>query len=202
MKLRIIRAIALLIVITVSARAQYLPELKLGSSGKNNSNLRGITAQLPDTFDYNYDVSRIHPSEECNVEMDGRLKLAKVQIVDIEDSLFTVVKSGIDRDFNVSGISKMTFIKHGFWKGFLWGTLGTLAATGILFASLVGSAHGEDALGVFYLLIGGVTIAAPVGAVVGVIAELTVKDDVYGFGNVSKETKLKRLRYILSLHKE
>jgi hypothetical protein len=202
MKTSFIITFAIALALSGFTSAQYLPQQYAPFGNPHNSGLSKFSRSLPDSIDYNYDVSRIHPSEECNVEMDGGLKLAKVQIVDVEDSLFTVVKNGIDRDFNVSGISKMTFIKHGFWKGFLWGTLGTLAATGILFASLVGSAHGEDALGVFYLLIGGVTIAAPVGAVVGVIAELTVKDDVYGFGNVSKETKLKRLRYILSQHKE
>ena len=66
-------------------------------------------------------------TEECDIILTNGSLLKEVRIVDSNDSTFTVLKSDINKVFPIQQLHKITFIRHGFWKGCGYGMVGSVA---------------------------------------------------------------------------
>jgi len=140
-------------------------------------------------------------TDECTIILNSGNSLKDVRIVDSNDSAFTITKSNFNKSFLISGINSIEFEKHNFWKGFLYGSLVTIATTLTLSAILAKSVHGESELGLAILFYGGLLISVPVGVITGAICEFFSYDISYKFNMINSSVKSKRLKYIREKHK-
>lgn len=143
----------------------------------------------------------IDSTDECTIILNSGNSLKDVRIIGSNDSAFTITKSHFNKTFKISGINSIEFAKHNFWKGFLYGSLVTIATTLTLSAILAKSVHGEGELGLAILFYGGLLISVPVGIITGAISEFFSNDISYKFKTINSSVKSKRLKYIRGKHK-
>jgi hypothetical protein len=138
-------------------------------------------------------------TEECDINLINGSLLKEVRIVDSNDSSFTVLKSDINKVFPIQQLHKITFIRHGFWKGCGYGMLGSVA-----FWSIFGllSTNGEWRLDFGTGFIVGIVLGIPTALISGMITEFATNDDVYNFGTINPSAKSKWLQKIVSEHEK
>lgn len=135
----------------------------------------------------------------CNIYLKEGIMLKDVRITNVKDSTFEAVKSNISNTFTISGINRIVFINHGFWKGFAYGAAGSIAVWTVLgLASGSGTDMGSPAGWGFII---GLGLAIPTGIVSGIISEFVVNDDVYNFNRINPDAKVKRLKYLVGKEK-
>ncbi len=140
-------------------------------------------------------------TEECNIVFANGTLLKRVMITDSNDSTFTITKVKIDRSFSVHQLNTLTFIKHGFWKGFFFGFAGSVVfwtVYGTLFPSSSEFAQMNSRNGFFL----GLILALPTGLIAGVLTETATNDDVYKFGGVNPSARSKWLKKIVEEHRK
>jgi hypothetical protein len=130
-------------------------------------------------------------TDECDINLDNAIFLKDVRIIDAGDSLFTITKKEIDREFEISQLKSIKFINHGFSKGLIYGVLGSTVFWGVLGLANRGGP-------VWFLI--GFAIGLPTGLITGAITEFATQDDLYEFGNTDTSIKAKRLKYIMQKH--
>jgi hypothetical protein len=140
-------------------------------------------------------------TDECNMILNDGILIKNVRLLDVTDSTFTITKSSVNRVFPLGKLSRVTFVNHGFWKGFAAGAIASVAFWGILGAvSYHGGGHPD--FGPSFGLLIGLVLAAPTGLVTGIIGEFSVTDDVYDFVNINPLSRPNRLRSIIREHKK
>ena len=141
----------------------------------------------------------IDATEECDINLVNGSLLKEVRIIDSDDSTFKVLKSDINKVFPIQQLHKITFIRHGFWKGCGYGMLGSVA-----FWSIFGllSTKGEWRLDFGSGFLIGIILGIPTALISGMITEFATNDEVYNFGNINPSAKSKWLKRIISEHKK
>jgi hypothetical protein len=138
-------------------------------------------------------------SEECDINLINGSLLKEVRLIDSDDSTFTITKSGISKGFRIEQLHKITFIRHGFWKGFGYGMAGSVVFWSVY--GLLADKHGWSInFGSGFVV--GLILGVPTGLISGMITEFATNDDVYSFGNINPSAKSKWLKKIVSEHKK
>lgn len=138
-------------------------------------------------------------TEECNINLTNGSLLKEVRMIDSNDSTFTVLKRGIDKIFPIPQLHKITFIRHGFWKGVGYGVVGSIAFWSLY--GLISPNHGEWHIDFSTGFLIGLVLGIPMGLISGMISEFATNDEVYNFGNINPSAKCIWLKNIISEHK-
>jgi len=142
-------------------------------------------------------------SDECNLYTYSGLAFENFKIIGVSDSTFAITNDSLLKDVQIRDLRKLVFIKHGFWKGFLWGSLGTLGLAGIgIFAVLASKPHGDEGFAIPVLFYAGLILAVPVGALSGLITDFFTSDEKYYFDRNNNSLTPGRLKYLVHMHKK
>jgi hypothetical protein len=142
-------------------------------------------------------------SEDCSIYTYSGLAFQNVKIIVVRDSTFAIANDSLYKDLPIRDLRKLIFIKHGFWKGFLWGSLGTLGLAGIAIAGVVASEpHGEEGFAIPALFYLGLVLALPVGVLSGLITDFFTNDEKFYFDRNYSPSTSNRLKYLVHMHKD
>lgn len=167
-----------------------------GAFDNKNSGLSLVRKQFLPLFEMSGDTT-----DECNMILKDGTLLNEVRLSGADDTSFAILKKGVSRTFRVEQLSRITFVHHGFWKGFAAGAIGSAAFWGLL-GVVTYRDGGHPNFGPAFGLIIGLLLAVPTGIVTGIIAEFAAEDDVYDFVNINPQAKSNRLRTLMAKHKQ
>lgn len=180
----------LFLLVSSSVYPQHLPQLKLNQrSSIERDNKLSLTGLIVVT-------------DICHIDTYSLNSIKNAKIIEVDDSTYDIAKDDIVKTLSIGDMRKLTFPKHGFWKGFLWGSLVTAGLALGITAIVSPGLHGEDQLGAAILLFGGLALSIPVGLVTGCISEFATTDDIFYFEKGISSVKVNKLKYIVLQHKE
>ena len=154
-----------------------------------------VKSSLPDSVisEQGSFVNGSDTTGECDVYLKNRSLLKNVRMVSLSDSSLVIMKDSVRRVINAADVMKIVFTAGaGFWKGAL---IGMGISVGVFTA--IGALSGYPGLGIVYGLVTGLPVAL-LGGLIGAFAD---KDEVYYLTKMNTRNKIKRIRYIMSLHK-
>ncbi len=135
---------------------------------------------------------------ECDLYLDGKIKLASMRLLPGTDSTFFALREGRKKEFKYSDVRKIVF-KTGasFGRGF-FEVGGIFFAVGFFTVALRKESEGFG--GVKDGILFGILSAIPAGLIGGVIYAMTSTDDVYLFDKGNYESKTKKIKYLIQKH--
>ncbi|MCC7159472.1 MAG: hypothetical protein IT281_08040 [Ignavibacteria bacterium] len=134
----------------------------------------------------------------CDVYLEGRVKLANMNLMLATDSTIFALKNGKKKEIKYSDVRKLVFLSEApFGKGFF-----EIGAAGFVFGFLLVAFNGENSSyrGVGPGIVSGLICAIPAGLIGGIIYAMTAKDDIYIFPKGKSDSKSKKIKYLIQKH--
>ena len=136
-------------------------------------------------------------SEECDIYVENMKRISDVNVYLQSDTTICAVKNGkTSKVYHISGLRRIVFsasspFGKGFWIG---GAITAGIGLGIVYLLSMGEAEV-----IHYLLFGALT-ALPGAVIGGTLGEFFSGYDVYSFNEGITDSKLKKLKFIISKH--